>query len=188
MALFGKKKSADSDVPADLQQYYSSGNGGTGRLIMRIGAFVAILALLVLGSVWLFNSITGDDEAAQQPTTAQNGQGNNQGAQNKQSEEDKKDAEQKAKADADAKRQQEEANRRIAEEQAQAGGTGSATPAPAPAPQTQTPAGGQGAGATAGTQQLPNAGPGETAAVLFAGAAAFAAIAHALLIRRRATR
>lgn len=186
MALFGRKKSNDSAVPEDLQQYYSSGNSGMGKWILRIVLFVLVLALLIWAGIWLFNKLTGsDDPAVSNPTSA-----------TQQLEEDKaKAAQDKAKADAEAakkatdakakaaeevkkaeearKKAAAEANQKIAEAQKKANEAAPAAPA-APAP------------ATAGS--LPNAGPSTAVLTgIFAGVSAVGAFLHALYLRRRHT-
>lgn len=180
MALFGRKKSNDSAVPEDLQQYYSTGRPSIGRWILRGLLFVVVLALLVWAGIWLFNRLTGGgDEAVSNPTTA-----------TQQLEEDKaKAARDKAKADAEAnkkiadanakaaeeakkaeearKKAAAEANQKIAEAQKKADQA-----APAPAPTTAT--------------TLPNSGPDSaTLAGIFAGVSVVGAFLHSLYTRRR---
>ena len=72
MALFGRKNkntdnSGDNNVPVDLQQYYSSGGSGVMRWILRIVLLLVIFALLVWGGIWLFRTLTNNDEPAKTP-------------------------------------------------------------------------------------------------------------------------
>lgn len=81
MALFGKKKTTDSDVPADLQQYYNNDKSGPLKWILRILALLIVLALLIWGAIWLVHKLTSKDENPKKPTTssqqAANGDTNN---------------------------------------------------------------------------------------------------------------
>lgn len=195
MALFGRKKSNDSAVPEDLQQYYSSGNSGIGKWILRVILFVLVLALLVWAGIWLFNKLTGsNDEAVSNPTTAtqQLEEDKAKAAQDKAKADaaaNKKAADAKAKADAEAKKAEEarkkaaaEANQKIAEAQSQADGAAPAPASPAPAaPGAATPP------PTAATA-LPNTGPSSAAlAGIFAGVSVVGAFLHSLYARRRQT-
>lgn len=193
MKLFGRKNTENSDVPADLQQYYSTGGPSIGKWILRIAAFVAILAILVGSGVWLFNKLSGDKAAA--PTAQTNTQ---------KAEEQRKASEAKAKAEAEAKKAAEEARKKTAEARTKADearkkaeeeakkkqAAESSAPAPAPTP-APTPATGVTGSTTPSqpapttTAQLPNSGPGTVVAAVFAGASTLGAVLHSLYTRRQ---
>lgn len=192
MALFGRRRQpADSDVPADLQQYYSSGpSSSIGRWVARIVLFLVVLALLIWGGVALFNKLSNRNEVAKAPTSNQQTDAQKKAAEDKAKAdaEAKKTADAKAKADAEAKKQQEAANKKLAEEQQKAKGS-TVTPAPAatPTPPTATAPAAGGSGGGSGT--LPNTGPSSGAlAGIFAGTTAVAAIFHSIYTRRKPAR
>lgn len=195
MALFRRNKSQNSDVPADLQQYYSTGGSGVSTWLKRVALFVVVLAVLVGAGVWLFNALSN---RSNQPASGQTAQ------QQQRTEEQRKAAEAKAKADAAAKKAAEEARKKAdeakkkAEEEAKKRAAANSTPAPTqttpapsqttprqtnpnPAPTAQNPQ-------PATTAQLPNSGPGTLIAAIFAGASVVGAAAHALFAQRRAAR
>jgi cytoskeletal protein RodZ len=189
MKLFGKefgKSKQNSDVPADLQQYYNTGGSGVGKLILRIVAFVLIMALIIWGGIWLFDKLTGgnDSETASNNTNQQ--------------EESQKASEDRAKADAEAKKAADEAAkkaaeaRKKAEEEARKQEAANQTP-PAgstTSPSTSTtqdlPVGGSGGGEpSVPAAELPNSGPGETLVALFVGTVGICALLHSVYTRRR---
>lgn len=206
MKLFGRNKSENSDVPADLQQYYDNGGTSIGKWILRVVLFLLILGLLIWGGIWLFNTLTGgngddgnssantnqqqeDRQAADGDKQEGNGQGGSTGAQNK-----------------DETTEGGSANGgQNGEEQNGADGTGDAaganddtngTGTTAQSSDGQNGANGQAADDEDGasqapatstptqTTELPNSGPGTVAASLFAGASAIGAVLHSLYIRR----
>jgi cytoskeletal protein RodZ len=197
MKLFGRK-SQNTDVPADLQQYYNTGPS-MGKWVARIGLFVVVLAVLVGAGVWLFNTLSNgtSDEPSQQASNSKQQEEQNKAAENR-----AKAEEEAKKSQAEAERKQEEAAKKKAEEDAakqraaaeanqNQSGSSSTAPAPAqpsqqqPQTQTQTPPATAQTPAPATTSQLPNSGPGTAIAGIFAGATALGTLLHALVLRRR---
>ncbi len=182
MALFGRKKPDNTDVPADLQQYYSSDKPSLTTWIIRIVAFLVILAFLVWFGFWLFNKLAGnDDKSPRTNNTTTNQQQNNTNRQGN-TPTPTPPAPTPTPPTPTVPRPTTP--------------TPAPTQRPTPAPTTPTaptpaPVGGQGGGtgstATPGSS-LPNSGPGAVLAAIFAGVSTLSAVLHSVFMRRRAAR
>lgn len=186
MALFGRNKTENTDVPADLQQYYTSDRPSIGSMIVRGLALLITLGILIWAGVWLFNKLTNRQPTAQtnQTTTTQ------------QSEVERNATAAKEKAEAEAKKAAEEAKKKAEEAKKQAATTNNnPAPAPTPAPAanpapTQPPAPASPTPTPTPTPAtgtaLPNVGPSmPMLAGLFAVTSAIGAALHSLVIRRQ---
>lgn len=189
MALFGRKKSENSDVPADLQQYYSSDKPSIMTWIIRGVIFLVVLALLVWFGFWLFNKLAGSDEGSRTGSNTNT---------NQQQQEESKQQGNGSPAPTPATPTPTPPTPAPANPPAPAPAppttpAPSAQPQPTPAPATVTPTPGQTGGQGGGTPSpsgstLPNSGPGTVLAVIFAGASALGAVLHSVFVHRRASR
>ncbi|MDB5182077.1 MAG: hypothetical protein JWP13_840 [Candidatus Saccharibacteria bacterium] len=182
MKLFGRKNSDQNAVPADLQQYYSSGGSNAGKWILRVGLFVVVLAILVGGGIWLFNKLSDKNSTTATQSTSSQQEAERKAAEDKTKAEDaaKKAAEEAKAAEARKKAADELARKKAAEGTNQ----GAATPttgADGVSGSTTSPQ-------STSTTELPNSGPGAILAGLFAGATAFGTLLHSIFLRRRQTR
>ncbi len=154
MALFGRKKSENSDVPVDLQQYYSSGNGGLVKWIIRIIVFVIILGLLIWAGIWVIQRFTGSDNASS------NTNSNNSTSQ-QQNEDDKS-----GNGSSDDAPTTNSGGNTGGSSNNNSGTDGSTTPKPAtPTPSTPAPAPAPTTATPNASGNLPNTGPGENAMI-----------------------
>jgi FtsZ-interacting cell division protein ZipA len=197
MALF-RRNTGNNDVPEDLQQYYStSDGGGILKWVIRVVGGLIVLALLIWGGIWIGHKLSSKDPATATTNSKQQAEQKKKAdeAAAKAEADAKKAADEAKKKEADAAKTQQEAQQKAAQEKQQQqvasgstssnGSSTSGSSSSSSSSSTQTQSNTQ---STTDSSALPNTGPGENLAAIFLGASVLGTVAHMLFSRKRQLR